>query len=335
MDERFSALVVRGGKEDGFSRQMEKLDVAGLPDGDVLVEVLYSSLNYKDALAASGSPGVVKNYPHTPGIDAAGIVRISRVDKLAVGDEVIVTSYGLGVEVPGGYGRYIRVPAAWVVPLPAGLSLEESMVYGTAGFTAALSLQRLQEHGVEAEAGPVLVTGASGGVGSIAVALLAGAGYQVVAASGKEQAGALLRQLGADQVVGRGEVTDDSGRPLLGQKWAGVVDTVGGDILTTALKTTQYGGTVTCCGLAASPKLDTTVFPFILRGISLVGIDTVACPMPLRLRLWEQLAGTWKPAGLELLKSECTVEELAASPGPVERILAGGQTGRLVVRTSP
>ena len=335
MDEQFQALVVRRSEEGDFSRRLEERTVADLPAGDVLVEVRYSSLNYKDALAAAGRPGVVKNYPHTPGIDAAGIVRASRVAEVAVGDRVIVTSYGLGVEVPGGYGQYIRVPAAWIVPLPEGLSLEESMVYGTAGFTAALSLYKLRAQGVAPDGGEILVTGASGGVGSVAVALLAQAGYEVVAATGKAGAKSLLTELGARQVVGRGEIDDDSGRPLLGQRWAGVVDTVGGNILATALKATHYGGTVTCCGLTASPQLATTVFPFILRGVSLVGIDTAACPMELRRHLWAQLAGPWKPAGLERLKSACTLADIAANPGPVERILEGGQTGRLVVRTNP
>jgi acrylyl-CoA reductase (NADPH) len=278
----FQALVVRETADGEFTRQIEERALADLPDGEVLVCVHYSSLNYKDALSASGHKDVTRSYPHTPGIDAAGVVEESVAAEFRPGDPVIVTSYDLGMNTPGGWGQYIRVPAAWVVPLPQDLTLRESMIYGTAGFTAALSVHRLEAHGLAPDAGEVLVTGATGGVGSLAVAILARAGYQVVAASGKADAGPFLRDLGAAEVVDREAVRDDSGRPLLRGRWAGAVDTVGGEYLATALKSTQYGGAVACCGLVASADLPTTVYPFILRGVSLLGVDSQACPMDTR-----------------------------------------------------
>jgi acrylyl-CoA reductase (NADPH) len=324
----FHALVVRQTDEGQFIRRIEERSPDDLPAGDLLVRVHYSSLNYKDALSATGHRGVTRRYPHTPGIDAAGVVEASAVDAFDPGDEVIVTSYDLGMNTPGGWGQYIRVPAAWVVPRPEGLSLRQSMIYGTAGFTAALSIWKLQAQGVVAEHGPVLVTGATGGVGSLAVAILAKEGYHVSAATAKVHEAAYLRDLGAVDVVDRDKVLDISGRPLLSGQWAGVVDTVGGDYLATALRTTRYGGVVTCCGLVASPELSTTVYPFILRGVSLLGIDSQECPMDVRRRIWDKLASTWKLEGLERLASERMLQELEPEIG---RMLQGGQRGRVIV----
>ena len=204
------------------------------------------------------------------------------------------TSYDLGVNTPGGFGQYIRVPADWIVPLPAGLALRESMVYGTAGFTAAMSVHRLEGHGVVPDTGEILVTGATGGVGSLAVAILAGLGYKVVAATGKPDRKQFLLDIGAAEVVSRGAVDDAGGRPLLAERWAGVVDTAGGNILATALKSTRSRGIVTCCGLVASADLNISVYPFILRGVSLQGIDSAECPMQERSYIWEKIAGPWK-----------------------------------------
>jgi putative YhdH/YhfP family quinone oxidoreductase len=324
----FEALVVSQTDEDQFVRQIEPRHVNDLPEGEVLVRVHYSSLNYKDALSATGHRGVTRRYPHTPGIDAAGVVAESSAEAFNPGDEVIVTSYDLGMNTPGGWGQYIRVPAAWVVARPEGLSLRESMIYGTAGFTAALSVWKLRAQGIQPEQGPILVTGATGGVGSIAVGILARAGYPVTAATGKLDEAPYLRDLGAQEVIHRDKVLDTSGRPLLSGRWAGAVDTVGGEYLATALSSTRYGGAVTCCGLVASPELDTTVYPFILRGVSLLGVDSQDCPMDARQRVWQALGSEWKLEGLEQIASERMLQELEPE---IQRILQGRQRGRILV----
>ncbi len=323
----FRAMVVEEAAEKKYVREIRERSLDDLPAGEVLIRVQYSSLNYKDALSATGNKGVTRNYPHTPGIDAAGDVVESASADFRPGDAVLVTGYDLGMNTSGGFGQYIRVPAVWVVKLPAGLTLRESMAYGTAGFTAALSVYRLRDYGVNPDQGSILVTGATGGVGSLAVAILTRAGYDVTAATGKPAEKEFLISLGAKEVVSRGEVDDTSGRPLLKTKWPGVIDTVGGNILSTALRSTQYLGCVTCCGLVASPELQTTVFPFILRGVSLLGIDSVNCPMPLRQQIWGRLADDWKP-NLDQLSFEITLEELNAR---IDDILQGKLKGRTIV----
>jgi putative YhdH/YhfP family quinone oxidoreductase len=232
------------------------------------------------------------------------------------------------MDTDGGYGQYIRIPSKWALPLPAGLSLRESMITGTAGFTAGLSVLKLQQNGVQSGDGEILVTGATGGVGSIAVTILARAGYRVVAATGKETEHDFLRSLGASDVVTRDAVLGGAQRPLTKERWAGVVDVVGGPMLAAALKSTRYGGTVTCCGLVGSPELAVNVFPFILRGVSLLGIDSVQCPRSERLAVWEKLAAEWKPADLEAIASECTLQTLEE---PIQKILSGALRGRTVV----
>ncbi|MFO7713737.1 YhdH/YhfP family quinone oxidoreductase [Desulfosarcina sp.] len=325
--ESFDALVVEAGEDKTYVRQIKKRVVADLPDGDVLIRVKYSSLNYKDALSAVGNKGVTRNYPHTPGIDAAGTVADSRVEAFKAGDKVLVTGYDLGMNTSGGFGQYVRVPAGWVVPLPQGLSLKESMIYGTAGFTAGMGILFLTER-VKPEAGPVLVTGATGGVGSVSVAVLAKLGYTVAAVTGKTTETAFLNGLGASQIVDRADAADASGRPLLKAQWAGVVDTVGGEILATAIKSTYPWGTVTCCGNVASPDLPLTVFPFILRGVRLIGIDSQNCPMDVRLKIWENLAGGWKIDRLTGLAKEIALDGLGEN---IDLILKGQQKGRVVV----
>ncbi len=325
---KFKALIVKEDADKTFAREINERSVDELPEGDILIRVNYSSLNYKDALSASGNKGVTKNYPHTPGIDAAGIVVESRNDEFLPGDEVIVTSYDLGMNTPGGFGQHIRVPASWVVKCPDTLTLKESMVYGTAGFTAALSVFKMVQQGVTPNQGEILVTGATGGVGSVAVAILAKAGYKVVAASGKEEEKQFLLDLGAAEVIHRSEATDTSGRPVIKGRWAGVIDTVGGDILATAIKSTKYGGAVTCCGNVASAELSTTVFPFILRSISLLGIDSANCPMNIRQKIWNIISDEWKLENLDYLTKEISLEELDQN---IELILKGKLKGRTVV----
>lgn len=324
----YRAMVVEEVGEKHFSRSIKKRTIDQLPDGEVLVQVLWSSLNYKDALSASGNRGVTRKFPHTPGIDAAGVVEESRSPDFNPGDKVIVTSYDLGMNTSGGFGQYIRVPAAWVVPLPAGLDLRESMILGTAGFTAGMSVMALT-HCVPANRGKILVTGATGGVGSLSVALLSGLGYSVSAVTGKSDAEPFLVSLGAQQILSRAEVTAGNERPLLKGIWAGVVDTVGGDILASAIKATDLQGVVTCCGNVASPDLPLTVFPFILRGVSLIGIDSQNCPMERRAQVWQHLASDWKPTCLNKLCREVSLDELDTE---IELILKGGQTGRVIVR---
>lgn len=323
----FQALVAEN--SDGvFSRTIRTRSTEDLPPGDVLIRVLYSSLNYKDAMSATGSPGVTQEYPHTPGVDAAGIVEESESDEFEAGDEVLVTGYDLGSNTDGGFGQYVRVPANWVVKLPAGLTLRQSMIYGTAGFTAGLSLDRLLWHGLAPEDGDILVTGATGGVGSMAVALLSKIGFSVVASTGKRERHDFLLALGANQVIPRSEVTRDGHRPLLRRRWAGVVDSVGGDTLGAAIKALKHNGAAACCGHVASSELNTTVYPFILRGVTLYGIDSANTNMAWRRSVWDKLAYEWKPNGLDSMATERSLPELSPE---IDRILEGGQVGRILV----
>ncbi|OKY75169.1 MAG: oxidoreductase [Desulfobulbaceae bacterium DB1] len=327
--EIFHALVAREEPDNVFTRRIEERKISDLPDHDVLIKVHFSSLNYKDALSASGNKGVTRRYPHTPGIDAAGTVVASRSDRVKPGDDVIVTSFDLGTKIPGGFGQYIRVPAEWIVPLPEGLSLFEAMVFGTAGFTAAQSVLKIVEHGVQTKDGKILVSGATGGVGSISVAILAKLGYEVAAVTGKSEEHDLLRRLGARHILSRQEATDTTNRLLLREKWAASIDTVGGEILATTIKSTRYGGIVTCCGNVASPALPTSVYPFILRGVTLSGIDSATCPFPIRCNVWSKLAGEWK---LNLPREAVKVVGLELLDKEIESILRGKTAGRIVVR---
>ena len=327
----FKAMVVSEAADGKFIREIKEKSLSDLPANDLLIEVKYSSLNYKDALSATGNKAVTRSYPHTPGVDAAGVVAESTDSKFTVGDQVIVTGYDLGMNTPGGFGQYIRVPAGWAVKLPPGLNLRDSMAYGTAGFTAALSVVKLQQFGLRQDSGEVLVTGATGGVGSIAVAILAKLGFQVVAATGKTEENDFLSNLGAKEVISREEANDTSGRSILKGRWAGVVDTVGGNILATAIKSAKYHGLVTCCGNAMSPELAVSVFPFILRGVSLLGIDSVACPTETRLQIWQRLAQEWKVDFSSGLISECSLPVLNEK---IDAILTGGIRGRVVVHLS-
>ncbi len=311
-----------------FLRSVQRLSPDTLPDGSLTVQVAYSSLNYKDALSATGNPGVTKSYPHTPGIDAAGTVTASSDRRFNVGDEVIVTSYDLGMNTPGGFGELVRVPADWAVPLPAGLTLREAMALGTAGFTAGLCLDALLNHGLTPQSGPVVVTGASGGVGSVAVALLAHLGFETLASTGTEAAHGWLGDLGASEIVPREELSESSSKPLLRSRFAGAVDTVGGEVLSNVVKSLTYRGAAAACGLVAGPELSLSVFPFILRGVSLLGIDSAACPMDVRRRVWEKLAGAWK-VDLDKVTREVTLDELSSV---IDEILAGQTQGRVLVK---
>lgn len=328
MAQEFKALLVEQPEKKVFKRSIVTRNVDELPAGELLVKVHYSSLNFKDALSAIGNPGVTRNFPHTPGIDAAGEVVACSDGSFSAGDQVIVTSYDLGMETDGGFGQMIRVPSKWALKLPAGLSLKESMMLGTAGLTAAMSVLELIENGVTPDSGPVLVTGATGGVGSIAVAILAKAGFAVTAATGKLEETDYLKGVGAAEVVERTAVTEGAERPMMKTVWAGVVDCVGGEMLAAALKSTKYCGTVTCCGLVGSPELAVNVFPFILRGVRLIGIDSVEAPMAPRLKVWQKLAGEWKPDNLEEMTDEITLDGLEEK---IQTMLKGGLKRRALV----
>lgn len=324
----YKALYITEMPAGRVKREIRELSVHDLPPNDVLIEVKYSSLNYKDALSATGNKGVTKRYPHTPGIDAAGIVKESKDPSLKAGDQVIVTGYDLGMNTPGGFGQFIRVPVDWVVPLPENFTLKQSMMYGTAGFTAALSLYHLLRCGQSPSSGPVLVTGATGGVGSIAVALLAKAGFEVWASTGKPDKYEYLQRLGAARILPREETDDMSSRALLKAKWSGAIDTVGGNTLATVLKACAEHGNVACCGNVQSPVLNTTVFPFILNGVTLIGINTATTPMPLRKSLWKHLAGNWQVEQLPQFSSFVGLEQLSEK---IDLILQGKVYGRIVL----
>lgn len=328
MMNEFRALVVNKTETD-FTVNVQTLSLDDLPEGDVVIQVAYSSVNYKDGLASIPNGKIVKTYPFVPGIDLAGIVVSSKDPRFHEGDEVIATSYEIGVTHFGGYSEFARIPGEWVVPLPKGLTLKEAMALGTAGLTAALSIHRLEENGLSPEKGSVLVTGATGGVGSLAVAMLAKRGYHVIASTGKETEHDYLRTIGAQDIVSRNDVCLDQIRPLDKQLWAAAVDPVGGRTLATVLSRIQYGGSVAVSGLTGGTDVPTTVFPFILRGVNLLGIDSVYCPMELRRTIWERLATDLKPDHLASIAREITLEEL---PETLSRILQGQLRGRTVVR---
>ena len=328
MSYTFQAYVVRISDDKNYVRTIEERSIDDLPQGEVLIRVHYSSLNYKDGLSSIGDRGVTRHYPHTPGIDAAGIIESCDSSEFKAGDPVVIISYDLGANTAGGFGQFIRVPADWVMPLPKGLSLRESMIYGTAGFTAGLCVNALQHHGLTPERGPIVVTGSTGGVGSVSVALLAGLGYSVSASTGKQDAKNFLKKLGASKVIERKAVNDESGRTILKEVWAGAIDTVGGNTLATLLKACKQGGAVAATGLVESTKLPITVFPFIWRGVSLLGIYASGTTMSLRQEIWSRLAKEWKLEELEHIAVDCKLEQLDHE---IDRILVGDQRGRVVV----
>lgn len=315
--------------EQGVRHEIVTRRTDELPEGEILVEVLYSSVNYKDAMSATGMPGVTREYPHQPGIDAAGIIRESTDPNLPLGEEVIVIGFDLGMNTPGGFGQFIRVPSDWVVPLPAGLSLRESMILGTAGLTAALCMEKLEWMNAQPQDGPVLVTGATGGVGSVAVSLLASLGFEVVAMTGKEAQHDYLKALGASEIVSREALGEVSARPMLKPAFAHAIDTVGGDILTNVVKSLQPQGSVAICGLVASANFDVSVLPFILRGVNVLGVDSVELPLEDKARNWQRLAEEWRLPTLEQMTLEIGLEEISET---VDSLMSGNVVGRTLVK---
>ncbi|MDM5210490.1 acryloyl-CoA reductase [Peribacillus sp. NJ4] len=329
MIQQFDALVVNK-QDDQFTVNIQKLSVDDLPQEDVLIRVHYSGVNYKDSLASIPNGNIVSSYPIVPGIDMAGVVVSSEDSRFKKGDEVIATSYGIGVSQSGGYSQFARVPADWIVPLPDGLTMKEAMIIGTAGFTAALSVQRLEENDLTPGQGSVLVTGATGGVGSFAVSILSKLGYSVEASTGKESEHGYLKEIGATTIISREDVYDGKLRALGKQKWSGAVDPVGGEPLASVLSQIKYGGSVAVSGLTAGTSVPATVFPFILRGVNLLGIDSVNCPMDTRLKVWHRLATDFKLTHLEqLIQQEITIDEL---PDILPTLLKGEARGRTIVK---
>ncbi len=322
----FSAFWVEK-TDTGFVRSVIEREVDDLPAGDVLIQVQYSSLNYKDALSATGNPGVTRNFPHTPGIDAAGVVMESADADFQAGDEVIVIGFDLGMGTAGGFAQRIRVPKDWVVKMPAGLTPHSSMILGTAGFTAAECIDKLEAAGMTPAAGPILVTGSTGGVGSVAVKLLAHLGYEVAAVTGKAEQHDFLTALGATEILSREDAAAGSERPLLAERWGGVVDTVGGEILFNAVKSLRYGCSLAACGLVAATDFQANVLPFLLRNVNLLGIDSVQLPLAEKSRIWNRLAGDWL-VDLGDLQEKFTLDTLSDG---IDRILAGAMVGRGVV----
>lgn len=331
LPETYRCFLVRKTGNDRIETGIEQIPLRDLAAGEVLIRVKYSSLNFKDTMGASGHPGIVRKFPHVPGIDSAGVVAESSSPLYRVGDEVIATGHELGVERYGGWGEYVRVPATWIVPRPAGLTLEESMIYGTAGFTAAQCVQALQQHGIRPDRGEVVVTGATGGVAAIAIMILAKLGYSVTAASGKKDREAWLTSLGAKKVLGREAVTDEARKPMLGTKYAAAVDTVGGSTLVALIKSLQQRGCVAACGVVGGAELSLTVYPFILRGVSLQGIDSAWCPEDNRAAIWKLLASDWKPQKLSEIATVIDLDQVADAVRQMQR---GEHVGRTVVRVA-
>jgi acrylyl-CoA reductase (NADPH) len=324
----FPCYMVRKDARGTIGAKVERISKSDLPPGDVLIRVEYSSLNYKDALASQGHPGVVRSLPHVPGIDCAGTVEESSSANFRAGDEVLVTGYALGAASWGGYSQFVRVPADWIVAMPKRLTAREAMIYGTAGFTAAQCVTAIVDRGITPERGSIVVTGATGGVGSLSVAILAKLGYNVEAVTGKAAHQDWLKRIGAKTVLDRDEVADASDRPLLAARWAAAVDTVGGKPLETLLRSVDYRGCVAACGLVAGTDVNTTIYPFILRGVTLAGIDSAKCPRKERLAMWEKLSGAWHVDNLDSIADEVTFDEL---PDRIAKILAGKIVGRTIV----
>ncbi len=323
----FRALVLR--QEDGkVAAAIETLEDAELPDGDVTVAVRYSTLNYKDGMVLGGIGRLVRTYPHVPGIDFAGVVETSASPDFAPGDRVVLTGWKVGEAHWGGYAERARVQSDWLVKLPDGLGEFQAMALGTAGFTAMLAVMALEDGGLGPESGEVLVTGANGGVGGVALALLAGLGYRVTASTGRPEAADHLKALGAETIIDRAELSAAPERPLASERWAGAVDAVGGTTLASILTRIAYGGAVAACGLAGGATLETTVLPFLLRGVALLGIDSVMCPLPRREAAWARLAGEMPADALERLAHTVPLAEVAEL-GP--KILQGQTAGRVVV----
>jgi len=324
----FKAFVTSQNQNGKFENNIFEKSIDDLPDGDLLIRVEYSSLNYKDALSASGAKGITKSYPHTPGIDASGVVEESMNHHFLVGEKVIVTGFDLGMNTSGGFAEYIRVPSSWVVKCPESLSTKESMMIGTAGLTAGLCLEEIEKHKLLKNL-EVIVSGATGGVGSIAIKLLSLLDAKVTAITGKKNEYKFLYDLGSSKIIQRKELIESTRLPLSKGLYDAAVDVAGGNILTNIIASMKYNGTITACGNVASPEFETTVFPFILRGNRLIGIDSATCSIPLREKIWNNFSTKWR---LKNLDNICKIIDLNHLNNEIEKILSGKQIGRVIVK---
>ena len=326
--ENFKALLIEE-VEGKVNSKFTELNESDLDPGEVVIKTAFSSVNFKDALAATGSGKIIRRFPCIGGIDLSGTVVESSSQKFTVGQEVIATSYDIGVAHHGGYAEYARIPEGWVVPMPDGLDLYTSMALGTAGFTAGLAVERMEHNGLKPENGPVVVNGATGGVGGIAVDILSGLGYQVTALTGKKDQDQYLKDIGASEVMHTDTLDLEKIRPLSQETWAGAVDNLGGDVLSWLASTIKVGGTLASIGLASSFKFNTTVMPFILRGVSLLGVDSVNAQMPIRNRVWKRLGSDMKPNRLDSIVSTVDFSEL---PTVFDNVMKAKMKGRAVVK---
>lgn len=322
----FKALVAEeiGGK---YTQSIKSLSATDLPNHDVLIHVHYSSLNYKDMLSATGHTGITRQYPFTPGIDAAGTVVSSRDKRFKEGEKVIVTSFDLGMNTPGGFGSYISVPGDWIIPLPDNMSLKESMMIGTSGLTAAMGVHKIVNHGIHPSDGDVVVTGATGAVGSFAVTLLSKLGFKVTAITGKSDQTQFLQSIGAKYVQSRLDLDLQKERPLLSSKWIAGIDSVGGELLDLIIRQTAHNGLITCCGNVAGDTLNTSIYPFILRGVSLFGIDTGIAEMGDRLSVWTKLSEEWNFNK----KKICRLVKLSDLPDEITKMKNSQHVGKVVI----
>ena len=321
------AYIVEKLEDKKFQSGLKEIDIPSIGENEVLIKATYSSLNYKDALSSVGNPGVTRNFPHVTGIDVAGVVEESNSNKFSVGEKVLITGYDFGMNTDGGHQEFVKVPDSWVVKIPDNITDKEIMTYGTAGLTAALSVNELLNNGITE--GNILVTGATGGVGSIAISILHKLGFNTTAISGKEDKIPFLKDLGASEVILRGDFDVENKRPMGSEKFDGVIDTVGGNILAEALKIVRYDGVVTCCGLTSSFALNTNVFPFILRGVRLIGIDSVECKIEKKIAAWEKIASDFKIENLAQLTNEISLDEIKDA---YDALLAGKASGRFLVK---
>ena len=321
------AFVVEKTEDKKFISDIKDIEIPKIEDDEVLIKTTYSSLNYKDALSSIGNPGVTRVFPHITGIDVAGVIEKSNSESFNIGDKVLVTGYDLGMNTNGGHSEYVKVPSSWVIKMPKGINDKEIMTYGTAGLTAALSVNELLNNRIKS--GKVLVTGATGGVGSLAVSILNKLGFNVTAISGKEEKIEFLKSLGAKEVILRKNFDIQNKKPMGSEIYDAVVDTVGGNILAEALKVIKYDGVATCCGLTSSFELPTNVFPFILRGVRLIGIDSVECKIEKKTAAWEKLANEFNVDVLNNLTTEISLEEIKDA---YSKLLSGKAVGRYLVK---
>ena len=326
---KYSAFVVEESGESNFKGSVKSLDTQDLPSGEVLIRVTYSSVNYKDALSAAGNKGVTRSFPHTPGIDAAGIVEHSTDSSFKVGQEVLVIGYDLGMNTAGAFGEFIRVPSDWIVLKPESITSKQAMSWGTAGFTSALCIEKLISAGITCDQGTVIVSGATGGVGSVAIKLLAKLGFNVHALTSKSSAEDYLKALGASQVVMIDEFIEVNKRPMLKPLYSAGIDVAGGRVLENMLKKIDYQGAIACCGLVDSVELSTTVLPFILRGVTLAGVDSVELPLNKKEELWNKIANDWSLDDIESNTTEVNLEGLNEA---IQNILSGSAQGRYILK---